>query len=146
LGDLWFYVQLPESARAQRVLFNCYLHVAEKIKEARQELRLISELLEFMASLSAQPNADPQIISELLGWMEEGALKCPHHFIRLTGNLRKGLLKLFLTDDLDRRSLQLLKSLFLGAYEYWKDRAASLELASGDSFPAQAIGKLRSKP
>ncbi|HPN41003.1 MAG TPA: PEP/pyruvate-binding domain-containing protein [Candidatus Cloacimonadota bacterium] len=145
LGDLWYYVQLPESARAQRVLFSCYLHVAQKIKEARQELRLISELLEFMAGLSAQRQADPQLISELLNWMEEGARHQPRHFIRLNGNLRKGLLRLVLSDDLRERVLQLLKSLFLGGLESWRDRCASLDLATGDSFPAEGYWQAQIK-
>lgn len=135
LGDLWFFISLPESTRALRAIFACYLHIYKGIKDADQALKLGAEVLEFLAGISAIEHEDASLLSDILAWLEAESAAKEELYMRHNGILRKGLLKLPDLADLRPRALLLLKKTFLSSLKSWQHQSTLLPAHIAIPFP-----------
>lgn len=135
LGDMWVFMQLEETARAQRALFASYQKVWEKASEPSLHLRMIGEVLEFMATLCGFAEADHQLLLDILHHLEADAKSYPQHYIRLNGHVRKSFLKLPAADELQNRAQAFLRQLFDDGFLLWQQQSAHLPLLGEDGFP-----------
>lgn len=135
LGDLWFFVSLPDSGRALRAIFACYLHIADGIKDADEALILGAEVLEFLSGIAVLEQPDADLLSEILAWLEAEVAQRRELYIKHNGTLRKDLLKLPDIGDLHLRALALLHDTFLGSLQSWQNQSASLPAEISIPFP-----------
>lgn len=145
LGDLWFFASLNESSRALQVVFDCYLHISEGIKQQDHRAKLSTELLEFLAGISILEKPHEQILQQVLSWFEAQVEADLTLYIQQNGILRKGLLKLPEQGDLHKRALKLLKITFLGSFQSWKQEVKGLNIDPSTMFPSENYFSLSSQ-
>jgi pyruvate,orthophosphate dikinase len=160
LGDLWFYVQLPESERALKLIIAMLRDIAARAEDEGTQQKALAEYLGFISALAEQAKAGRDILEYSLDVLEAWYGESPGLFIPVTGQCYKTLLRL--SEKLERPDeiISLLRSVFGASLRLWKDTAqigawqakyadivsldrAYLDKALGGKFYAENLKRLK---
>lgn len=121
LGDLWFYVQLPEKEKTLAVIGDLYLLAAQKCSKPLQEKRIIVEYLDFISALSRSEGVPGSVFSYLLTALNNWQNKSRDLFIPLNGAFRKCLTNLMQVYNCNESCFKMLKELLTEGLEFWQN-------------------------
>lgn len=120
LGDLWFYVQLPDREKTLTVIGNLYILAAKKCSKPLQEKRIIIEYLDFISALCEKEDIPASVyaflLNELINWQKRSR----ERFIPINGVCRKCLTRLVQVYDGNAECFVLLKDLLKAGLEFWQ--------------------------
>jgi len=120
LGDLWFYVQLPDKEKTLTVIGDLYLLAAKKCTKPMQEKRIIIEYLDFISALCDKEGIPEGVYAKLLNELDNWQKKSRELFIPLNGACRKclsNLVQVYKDNDI---CFRMLKDLLKEGLEFWQ--------------------------
>ena len=124
IGDLWFYLQLPERDKALSIILRIFEEIFQKAEKKETKQKAITEFLSFVSALASQEQV-PQIILEDSGEiLEKWYRDYPDLFIPLTGQCYSTLKLLSTRISHPERLLVLLKSIYQSSLELWKSSSS----------------------
>ena len=124
IGDLWFYLQLPERDKALSIILRIFEEIFQKAEKKETKQKAITEFLSFVSALASQEQV-PQIILEESGEiLEKWYRDYPDLFIPLTGQCYSTLKLLSTRISHPERLLVLLKSIYQSSLELWKSSSS----------------------
>jgi pyruvate,orthophosphate dikinase len=126
LGDLWFYVQLPESKQALTVIGDLYLLAAKKCSKPLQEKRIIVEYLDYISALCRTEGIPKDVYSYLLDELNNWQNRSKELFIPINGTFRKCLSNLVQVYECNEICFVIMKDLLLEGLEFWQ-RTSDIE-------------------
>ena len=121
LGDLWFYVQLPEKEKTLSVIGDLYLLAEKKCSKPLQEKRIIIEYLDFISALSRCDGIPGSVFSYLLTALNKWQKRSRDLFIPLNGACRKCLTNLMRVYNCNEICFKMLKELLTEGLVFWQN-------------------------
>jgi pyruvate,orthophosphate dikinase len=89
LGDLWFYMNLPEAEKAWKILLSVFNNLLGSPLKKDLDLQIIQTLVEFIEQLNKQPNRHETTVFQCLTTLKnnlevkkESYIECSKFFIR----------------------------------------------------------------
>ena len=136
LGDLWFYLQIPEQTRALKVLFDTYRHLFNKLVTDEQQKRFVTDLLDWVAILTSQNEVSDEILSDILQQLIAWEAEFGEYYYRFCGSFCKALKGLDNRENMKSAALGFVRHLYSQSLNHWQQSLASdLPLPTG--FPPQ---------
>ncbi|MGB4260502.1 MAG: pyruvate phosphate dikinase, partial [Candidatus Cloacimonas acidaminovorans] len=120
LGDLWFYVQLPDKEKTLTVIGDLYLLAAKKCTKPMQEKRIIIEYLDFISALCDKEGIPEGVYAKLLNELDNWQKNSRELFIPLNGACRKCLSNLVQVYKDNNICFRMLKDLLKEGLEFWQ--------------------------
>ncbi|MBW6514986.1 MAG: pyruvate phosphate dikinase [Candidatus Cloacimonetes bacterium] len=120
LGDLWLYVQVPESTNAIKVIIKLFKKLDTVCKKPNQEKLLIQLFLEFVSALSDHRNLTINVLDNIKIILQDWIKHKKDVFIRLSGLCRKSLNRLITFQTEEDIFFQIVKNLLKESLKYWE--------------------------